>query len=167
MMMAEEITHDNWREWKPQWTGENKTPHDLQEKQAPSVAQPDGSHRRIVDARLWNSLAPLQQEAAMLIAASFDLVTSGNGYATSNWQRLPGSRGSGNISEARARLINIYFDWARKCQERKISHAMIVDVLSFGHACRTVDRNRRLKNGSAKINLLRGLSLYCEMRGWV
>lgn len=172
MRTVEKKQSDNWRDWRPQWTGQDKTPHDLQEKHAPSERQPDDiSHdqyrRRIIDARLWNSLAPLQQEAAMLIAGSFDMVSNGANYATSNWERLPGTHHGSNISEARARLINIYFGWARKCAERKISHAMVADILCFGHSCRSVDNNRRLRNGSTKINLMRGLSLYCELRGWV
>ena len=135
-MITAEENQTEWSAWKPQWTGQKQTPHDL-------------------------------QEAAVLIASSFDLLNHGIGYTPSNWQRLPGSRGAGNIGEAHARLINFYFDWARKCAVQKISHAMVVDVLSFGLSCRTVDRNRRLKNGSTKINLMQGLSLYCELQGWV
>ena len=165
-MSAEEKQTD-WSLWKPEWTGQQQTPHDLQEKHAPSERRSDNTQRRIVDARLWESMAPLQQEAAVIISSSFTMINSGIGYTTSNWERIPGGRGTGNIGEAHARLMNIYFDWARKCAVKKISHAMVVDVLCFGLSCRTVDRNRRLKNGSTKINLMRGLSLYCELMGWV
>jgi hypothetical protein len=63
--------------------------------------------------------------------------------------------------------MNFYFDWARKCAQKKIHHAMVVDVLCFGLPCRLLDRDRRLKNGATRANLMRGLSLYCELRGWV
>jgi hypothetical protein len=168
MITAPQEKQHDWSTWKPRWTGGRKTPHDFQEQHEPAARLPDGRLRRIVDARLWEAMAPLQQEAAMQIADSFDLIHNGIGYASNNWQRLSEGRGSGgNVSEARARLANIYFDWARKCAAQKISHAMVVDVLCFGHSCRAVDRNRRLKNGSTKINLMKGLALYCELRGWV
>lgn len=165
MMNVQERTIDQWLQWKPKWTGKQKTPHDLQEKHAPAVKLPDGSVRRLLDARLWLRMSHAQQEAAMEIATSFELASSGLGYKNSNWLRQPNC-GYSNMTDARAELVNIYFEWARKCTLEKISHAMIIDVLCFGHACRAVDRARRMKNGTAQKYLLRGLSLYCELRGW-
>jgi len=164
--MLNTVHIDPWLQWKPKWTGKQKTPHDLQENHAPAVRLPDGSVRRLLDARLWLRMSALQQEAAMEIAHSFEMVHNGSGYKTSNWQRIP-TRSTGNMSDARADLVNVYFEWARKCTVEKISHAMIIDVLCFGHACRSVDAARRVKNGTTQKYLLRGLSLYCEVRGWL
>lgn len=167
--------YDPWANWKPEWTGKEKTPHDLQEKKAPTEKvtlrlsgerQKHQSQRRIVDARLWDAMTAGQQDAALQIAFSFERMSRGIGYAQSNWQRIPGARGNGNIAEAQARLINHYIDWTTHCAKRKISHAMILDILCFGHSCRTVDRDRRQKNGTSRQMLMEGLSLYCERRGW-
>ena len=166
MIAVEEKQIDAWLEWEPKWAGLAPTPYDLQEKHSPSERVSDDNQRRIVDARLWDGMSVLQQEAAMEIAHSFEMVHNGSGYKTSNWQRIP-TRSTGNMSDARADLVNVYFEWARKCTVEKISHAMIIDVLCFGHACRSVDAARRVKNGTTQKYLLRGLSLYCEVRGWL
>lgn len=187
MMSAEEVKHDPWRDpwhdWKPQWTGarptpqdsKGATPHDLQETQAPTEPAamhvhahklPQLAQRRIVDARLWEAMTARQQVATLEIAASFEMIGRGMGFATSNWQRIPGCRGVGNVAEAQARMTRFYMDWATACVKRKISHAMVVDVLCYGFSCRHIDRDRRLKNGATRKNLMKGLSLYCELRGW-
>jgi hypothetical protein len=166
---------DAWRDWKPQWTGKNQTPHDLQEKHSPTEQASlrltaerllQQSQRRIVDARLWESMTAPQQAAAIQIAASFEMIGRGMGYVASNWQRIPGCRGPSDIAEAHARMMNAYMMWAQKCAKRKISHAMVIDVLCFGFPCGLIDRDRRLKNGATRDNLMKGLSLYCELRGW-
>jgi hypothetical protein len=159
-------SRDPWAEWKPQWTDKQQTPHDIQEKHSPTV-RTDQSQRRIVDTRLWEGMTESQQNAAIEIADSYDMMKQGLGYVTSDWQRIPGCRGPSNIAEAHARMMNFYMEWAKKCAGRKISHAMVVDVLCFGFPCALIDRDRRLKNGATRQNLMRGLSLYCELRGWV
>lgn len=166
---------DPWEDWKPLWTGKKRTPQDMQERHLPTeeVAvrltadrKMHRSQRRIVDARLWDAMTDTQQNAALSIAAAFEMMGRGMGYVTSNWQRIPGCSGQSNVSEAHARMIREYVEWAEKCAKKKISHSMIIDILCFGFSCRMVDRDRRLKNGSARENLMMGLSLYCLLRGW-
>lgn len=159
-------SRDPWADWKPEWTGMKLTPHDMQEKHSPTERQNDQRSRRLVDIRLWEGMTEAQQNAAVEIADSYDMMKGGLGYATSDWQRIPGCRGPSNIADAHARMMNFYMEWARKCAGRKISHAMVVDVLCFSFPCALIDRDRRLKNGATRANLLRGLSLYCELRGW-
>lgn len=174
-LSVEPAAFDPWSDWKPQWTGKTRTPQDMQEKHSPTkpVAvrftagrQLQQSQRRIVDARLWEAMTPSQQEAALAIAAAFEMMGRGMGYVISNWQRIPGCRSAADVSEVNARLIKFYIEWAEKCAKAKISHAMAVDVLCFGFTCRALDRDRRLKNGRTRENLMRGLALYCELRGW-
>ena len=166
---------DPWSSWSPQWTGEKHTPHDIQEKHSPTqqvvvrlAAQRllHQSQRRIVDARLWEAMTFIQQDAAIEIATAFEMMGRGMGYAANNWQRIPGCRSASNVAEAHALLINFYIEWAKACTKRKISHAMVIDVLCFGFTCRMIDHDRRLKTGGTKENLLKGLTLYCQMKGW-
>ena len=170
-----DLLKDPWSDWKPVWTGKKRTPQDIQERHSPTeqvalrltAERPlHKSQRRIVDGRLWEAMTLIQQDAAIEIATAFEMMGRGMGYVLSNWQRLPGCRGQANVSEAHARMINIYTEWAQKCARQKISHAMIVDVLCFGFSCRMIDHDRRLRNGSTRDNLLQGLSLYCLLRGW-
>lgn len=166
---------DPWADWKPRWGAGAPTPHDLQEKHSPTAPvmlrlaeerRLYKKRRRILDARLWDGLSPLQQDAAHEIAAAFEMLGRGLGYVSSDWQRIPGCRGPENVAEAHARIINIYISWAKCCTKSGLSHAMALDVLCFGLSCRKVDRDRRLKNGSARKNLMQALELYCSLRGW-
>ena len=172
---ATDLLKDSWSDWKPVWTGKKRTPQDTQENHSPTMKvavrlkdekQMHKSRRRIVDARLWAAMSPAQQDAAIEIASAFEMIGRGMGYVLSNWQRIPGCKGQSNISEAHTRMMNVYMEWAQKCEKKKISHAMTVDVLCFGFSCRMIDRDRRMKNGSTRENLMRGLSLYCNLRGW-
>ncbi len=89
---------DPWHDWQPQWHGKKtgETPHSLQERHAPTVAvtmrisaeRADYvCQRRMLDARLWDSLPREAQDAATDIAASYEALTRGMGAATSNWAR--------------------------------------------------------------------------------
>lgn len=123
--------------------------------------------QRIVDARLWSAMTPAQQKAAICVARAFETMGRGLGYAASDWERIPGESYSGeNASERHARLIREYIEWTTACAREKISHAMIIDILSFGKPCSAVDRERRVRTGTARSNLLQGLALYCRLLGW-
>lgn len=175
---------DPWAEWRPEWplqsgnrrkaaaTGKALSVHARQEKIAPTTqvqlrgaAAGTGARRRIVDARLWDAMSGAEQDAALQIAEAFEAMSSGLGYMTSDWQRIPGGA-SGGAGAAHSRLIHGYIEWTKNCHREKISHAMIVDILVFGSSCRQQDRDRRLRSGSARRNLMNGLTLYCLLQGW-
>lgn len=167
---------DPWADWKPQWSHkERQSPHDFQERHSPTESvtlrlacakETVRSQRRIVDARLWDAMGASQQRAALEIAAAFETMGRGLGYVASDWQRVPGATGPSSVAEAHSRLINTYIDWTRRCHGRKVSHAMVIDILVFGFSCKALDRDRRVRSGAARENLMEGLSLYAEMRGW-
>ncbi|MDP2205454.1 MAG: hypothetical protein Q8K65_04040 [Alphaproteobacteria bacterium] len=178
---------DPWADWRPEWpmleprrnrpkpaamTGAISV-HAQQEKIAPTMpvvlrgaASGSAARRRIVDARLWDAMTGAQQDAALQIAEAFEAMSRGLGYVTSDWQRLPGAAGSSNAGAVHSRLIHGYVEWTKNCHREKISHAMIVDILAFGLSCRQQDRDRRLRAGSARRNLMDGLTLYCLLQGW-
>jgi hypothetical protein len=178
--------NDPWADWKPQWTAKNKDKQKStakpiqnadapahQERQSPTEAvrlrgahDGDTARRRIVDARLWDAMSAAQQDAALQIAEAYETMGRGLGYVTSDWQRIPGARGTGNAGAAHSRLIHGYVEWTKQCHREKISHAMMIDILVFGFSCRQQDRDRRLRSGSARKNLMDGLTLYCLLQGW-
>ena len=153
-----------------------ETVHDRQESHSPTESvnlrvsaerHEVRCQRRIVDARLWDSMTPPQQDAALEIAKAYETMGRGLGYISSDWQRIPGSgRFAGNIADAHSRLINRYIDWTKACHKEKISHSMIIDILAFGFSCRALDRDRRQRSGTSRQNLLDGLTLYCRLQGW-
>ncbi|MBW7911411.1 MAG: hypothetical protein H3C49_09125 [Alphaproteobacteria bacterium] len=179
---------DVWRDWRPEWPARTrrksppdagaarleKTVHARQEMQAPTetvrlrgaAGGADVTRRRIVDARLWDAMSPAQQDAALQIAMAFETMGRGLGYVTSDWQRIPGAGGTGNVGAAHARLVHGYIEWTKQCHREKISHAMIIDILVFGASCRQQDLDRRLRRGNARKNLMDGLTLYCLLQGW-
>lgn len=191
-MTGQNVTRDPWDDWSPQWrvkarresaaTGKASGDgvHDKQEKHSPTQAATLSPHdpavtaardgnapkprRRIVDARLWEAMTPVQQHAARQVVAAFEGMSRGMGYAGSDWTRVRGGKSS--LSETQTRHIDSYVEWAAACQREKISHAMILDILVFGHSCRAVDRDRRLRAGSARENFIAGLDLYCRLQGW-
>lgn len=184
--LVQGVFGDSWADWRPEWPATatrrhrqkptaTQTPisvHAQQEKIAPTIpvvlrGAPAGgtARRRIVDARLWDAMTDAQQDAALQIAEAFEAMSRGLGYVTSDWQRLPGA-GGGNAGAVHSRLIHGYVEWTKSCHRDKISHAMIVDILAFGVSCRQQDRDRRLRAGSARRNLMDGLTLYCLLQGW-
>lgn len=166
---------DPWADWKPQWHGKQPSTHDRQETHSPTETvmlrltasrEVAVSRRRITDARLWDAMTPAQQSAAIAIADSHELIGRGLGYVASNWQRIPGCRSPSNVSEAHARMVSTYMDWAKACAKQKVSHSLTVDVLCYGFSCRMIDRDRRLRSGATRKNLLCALALYVELCGW-
>lgn len=165
--------NDPWRDWQPQWQlrggVSSDSPHDLQERHAPTepvrVRHGDSTcQRRIVDARLWDSLDDLQQQAALEIAATYERLSRGMGFASSDWQRVPGSHGGGG--DGHTLLAGPYIDWTTACARAKISHSMTIDILCFGISCTALDRDRRVRSGTARANLGAALTLYAKLCGW-
>lgn len=172
--MKPQAQHDPWADWAPAY-GRADSPQHRQETKAPTTvyrlrgggAQDDGPRRRILDARLWDSLTAHEQDAALMIEAAFSAMTRGLGFAKSDPSRVPGNGGRAtNTTELQGVQAARYMQWARACQIEKIDHAAVIDVVVMGESCRAVDRTRRQRAGSAKVNLVRALSLFCRQQGW-
>lgn len=172
---ARNLFSDPWADWRPMWSEKGKTPHDLQERHSPTQTvavripadkQTRKNQRRIVDARLWEAMSASQQQAAIEIALAYETMGRGLGYVISDWKRIPGARGLSNVADAHSRLINAYIDWTKYCHKSGVSHSMIIDVLVFGFSCKALDRERRVRAGTSRENLLAGLSLYSRLKGW-
>lgn len=169
-------SQDPWHDWQPQWHDRAQTPHRLQEQHSPTVPvsvrvsagrEDYACQRRLLDARLWDSLPREAQDAAVDIAMAYEALTKGLGAATSNWARVPGPRNLGGVAHTYGRLSGTYMDWARACQHEGISHSMVIDVLCMGISCSALDRDRRVRKGTARQNLHDGLMLYALSCGWI
>lgn len=172
-----DIPLDPWQDWQPQWHDRDGkvTPHTIQERQAPTEtviiyhpghAEEQRCQRRLLDARLWESLDPTLQAAATEIAYAYESLSKGLGFSTSNWERVPGARNPAAAANSHARINGAYFDWANACHGAEISHTMVIDVLCFGIACKALDRDRRVRTGNSRANLIGGLELYAHLQGW-
>ncbi len=167
---------EDWSDWKPDFKPKSKqtpkNPHLLQEAHSPSESitfrggEKLEARRRVTDARLWDAMTPTQQDAALQIAKAYETMSRGMGYITSDWTRIPGGGGAGNIGDLHARLVRGYVEWTVLCAKNNISHSLVIDVLVFGFSCRALDRDRRQGQGLTRANLMEGLWLYADMKGW-
>ncbi len=174
--MSIETTSDTANHYSPVWTGKNQTPHDFQEHHSPTEKasinilnkkKTKTNQRRIVDNRLWNAMNSTQQKAAITICISFEIMSNGTNFSKSNWEKTPESSNTNyNAPDKHIQMIDNYTKWANECLNQKISHTIILDILCFGHSCRSVDKARRIRKGTARKNLMNGLNLYCQMKGW-
>lgn len=121
--------------------------------------------RRLVDARLWESLAPGPQRAAERIAAGFAILSRGLGAKTSAIGR-PRIDGTPREADYAQDLVDDYFRWGRACGREGLEHAAVMDVLGYGFSCGETDRRRRRRKGRTAAELRRALALYCRLRGW-
>ncbi len=168
--------------WAPKWTKTSKrddipkTTHDAQERHSPtmsaSLLKPGDSQRshhrrRILDARLWGALSDNQQNAALMIDTSYHAISKGLGYRSSapHLERIQSSARH-EMNDHQASLIALYVDWAKHCTREGLMHAACVDILIFGKSCAAVDRDRKVRKGWAKQNLIDCLTEYCLLRGW-
>ncbi len=179
---------DEWENWQPDWSFKSKkkktkktanntqNPHALQEQHSPTTAilvktsnkrKSKKYQQRILDARLWNKMTNAQQDAALAIDRAFQLMSKGLGYRISAPHLAKISTSRVNHSDYEGELINIYFKWAKSCKEKELHHSAAIDILIYGKSCIEVDRNRRVRNGWAKNNLLESLNIYCKIRGWL
>ncbi|HAU28582.1 MAG TPA: hypothetical protein DCW68_00505 [Rhodospirillaceae bacterium] len=114
--------------------------------------------RRLLDARLWNSLTPQQQANAMRIDRAFRVMSRGMGLRLSSFMQ---SFGSGSHENERdAETIATYFAWNRQVQKANLSHAAAMDIVVYGRSCREVDALRRKRKGWARENLGQALDLW-------
>lgn len=121
--------------------------------------------RRVLDARLWNSLDLDQQRAAERIAAGFAILSRGLGVQGSALGK-PRVDGTPREPDYPVQLVEDYFRWGRACQREGLEHAMVMDVLGYGFSCAETDRRRRRRKGKAAEELRAALLLFCRLKGW-
>lgn len=184
-------SNDDWQDWKPDWsfksnnkknksknrktTINSKTPHEFQEQHSPTTTielkisnkrKTAKYQQRIVDARLWSKMSPSQQDAALAIDRAFGLMCKGIGYKISAPHLPKISHSHKNNAEFESEIINTYFEWVQQCKAKNLSHSASIDIIVYGKTCKETDRNRRVRNGWARKNLLDCLNIYCKINGW-
>ncbi|WP_293962846.1 hypothetical protein [Sneathiella sp.] len=118
--------------------------------------------RRQGGARFYAALTEDQIRTAEMIARGFQFRTSGIGMRTQSFSTLPPS--TGNIEERQSELVRRFMRWAVTAQQNGISVATVLDIIVFGKSFRTVDRERRKRNGFARVQLLDSLEFYDRRR---
>lgn len=117
------------------------------------------TQRRIVDARLWNSLSPAQQEAAECIAAGFRILTQGLGMKVASHERADQSKRD-YWNRAEETVVAGYWDWQQEMRKERRNPHTIIMVLVEGHTLSDMDRMMRSRKGTMRGLLVAALDLY-------
>ena len=107
---------------------------------------------------LYSAFSREERRAAEMIAMGFECRTSGLGFRTQSFSDMPSC--AGRQEEWQVELMQSFMVWAVAVQAESLSIAAALDFLVFGKSCRTIDKERRKRNGYAKSNLLNSLKIY-------
>lgn len=117
------------------------------------------------DSRIWKAMTHMEQEAAQQIAW---IVNQYSGVANYKVQKLSGTPPStAEHDDTRLATMREYYNtWLELCRRYRVCPTSLINIIVLGHSLSRVDRNKRKRKGWAKQNMLDGLGLYCEVRGW-
>lgn len=124
--------------------------------------------RRIVDARLFDSLGYRHEDAAQAIYDGFRAITEGLGYKPAGYERL--DRAHGTAARVRDYLndcTTYFWRWTHEMERYRIPRSPIINVFVFGFSCREMDKFKQKRHGWTRSVIDEGLGLYCKERGWV
>lgn len=128
-------------------------------------SRPELVQRRKQDARIFKDMTPAQESAFELIGYGWRALGSDvmlkSGFDV---LRVDGGRRSINPERA-AQIAKQYMDWAKACPVNEVSVNPIINIIGWAAPMRATERLYRMKNGTAKPNLINGLELYIEMWG--
>ena len=108
--------------------------------------------------RFFSMLTDEQMRASEMIARGFHLRTAGLGMRTQSFSWQPKSTGS--TEDWQLDLMLRFTLWAEAVQREGLSFAAVLDIIVFEKSCRTVDKERKKRNGFARSQLLESLELY-------
>lgn len=114
--------------------------------------------RKAGGSRFFSILSDEQMRASEMIARGFHLRTTGLGMRTQSFSWQPKSTGSAD--DRQLDLMRRFTVWAVAVQRKGLSLAAVLDIIVFEKSCRTVDRERKKRNGFARSQLLESLDLY-------
>lgn len=152
-------------------------PEKLQERHSPTVEiavdDPEATRkarRNLTRARLseaWrhNQLTSMQRDAQgeMDLARRADVC--GMSAAVSKYSPL-GVHGHGGADIA-IEIAETWTAWQQQASMRGVAVGVMVDCLSEPLTLADIERAHRLKSGQAMACYVRGLDLWCELRGWI
>lgn len=121
--------------------------------------------RRKMDSRLMDAMSPDQERAADHIVAAWRILSQGLGGGIMRYDRDCGGivRASESADDYRHKLVIRYIAWGRACRPAGVHRSAVMQIIAYGHSPAAVDVGLRWRKGTAKENLLVGLTLYCRL----
>lgn len=111
-----------------------------------------------------NRLTGMQRDAEKEMEFAWRQRTSGLGAAVSKYGAVAGGSVRADLG---ADVDATWRDWSREATQRRIMVAAVIDVLSEPKTLADVERDHRMRRGQAMEHYVRGLDLWCELRGWI
>jgi hypothetical protein len=120
---------------------------------------------RIRQSEAWRhkQLNSEHQEAETEMQLAWQCRTSGIGPSASRYDGMPGQRDAMAGPESAA-LEQVWIDWANMMNAKRVSLAVVIEVLSEPRTLADIERSRRLERGRAMEIYRAGLDLWLEVR---
>ncbi len=150
---------------------------DWQERHSPTVEiavdDPEATRRvrrnltrcRQSDAWRHNRLNGMQRDAEKEMEFAWRLRTNGLGAASPKYGT--GLRGNSNRIDLGSSVEASWIEWCRMVHGRRITLDAVTDCLAEPLTLAEVERKHRMRKGEAFDNYVKGLDLWCEVRGWI
>ncbi|MCG8492269.1 MAG: hypothetical protein MI743_11685 [Sneathiellales bacterium] len=126
-------------------------------------ASMSGSERYFrTEKKFWKSLSPSEFKSAQQLYYGFQLLVSGIGYRTQSFSGMPvtSMENTGHQSD----IVSDFQVWIVHARGNGVCLGAFLDLLVFGQSCREIDRSYRRRKGFAKDNLVKGLTLYLDLK---
>lgn len=125
------------------------------------------TRRRVVDARLINSLTIEQERSAISIEQAHELIASETNCRTSQLGVWIASGRHGEIEcDRNIRLQREYKAWVKLCQAEGINFNAALDILVECIPVSHVDLKYGRKSGWARGQLIKALDAFASLKGW-
>ena len=118
--------------------------------------------RRIVDAKLWDSLTPVEQDAMMAIEAGLRVLSAGIGFKGPSWVFTSG--GGFQADSAQQKAADNVLTWQRYMLRKQLPFLVTQSIVADGASLRDIDRAYRKRKGWARACLGEGLRVFEELR---
>lgn len=103
------------------------------------------------------------KDTAEELEDAFRYLTAGMGYTVMDVNKIRGS--ASHASDAIAILISDYNAWHDRCKAKYLSPIMCKQVIIEGYSLNETDALNKMREGTAKKNMISCLALFSEMRG--
>jgi len=150
---------------------------DWQEQHSPTVEvavdDPEATRKvrrnitRVRQSEAWrhNRLSSMQRDAEKEMEFAWRQRTSGLGAASPKYGAA--LRGSSNRIDLGSSVEASWVEWCRMVHGRRIMLDAVTDCLAEPLTLVEVERKHRMRKGQAFENYVKGLDLWCEVRGWI
>lgn len=119
------------------------------------------------DAWRHNQLNGMQREAEKELGFAWRLRTGDGPRLAVSKYGARSSGGSPSRMDLGADIEAMWLEWHRMAPIRGVMADPVVELLTAPTTLTDIERNHRMRRGQGLANHVRGLDLWCELRGWI